>query len=311
MFNIDIYTYEDKPGYNDGKVKIFPLNDKGMNKYLLNKQSHVFTYLNQLKQDPSILREYNTIRNGHKTSINFANSNNNNIPLRKSNSISQIVAPIKGDSLSAKKYHNVIPSSIKKRISNSRGASTTKNINNDLCNRLFYSRNPQINENTNSYFAKIKRAIISTRNKEFNNNYLKCENEKYKPIKYHKRNSCWESYLDKDNNSTKSLKKSSSFSLFNNNKGLNNTMNIKEEFLGEKILQEYEALKNKNNEMKDILLKQTNPEFLKRNKLPDLRAIVNGTNIIRNMSVRSDLSFSEIEQPKIKGRNFYGGLFKY
>ena len=48
MYDIDIYTYKDKPETNSGKYNIYLLNEKGNDKYYFKKESHVTTYVDYL-----------------------------------------------------------------------------------------------------------------------------------------------------------------------------------------------------------------------------------------------------------------------
>ena len=48
MYDIDIYSYKDQPEVNNGKYNIYPLNEKGVRKYYLNKESHAITYLSHI-----------------------------------------------------------------------------------------------------------------------------------------------------------------------------------------------------------------------------------------------------------------------
>ena len=64
MYDIDIYTYKEKPETNSGKYNIYPLNDKGNDKYYFKKESHVTTYIDYL--NPII---YNHIVGGGKETL--------------------------------------------------------------------------------------------------------------------------------------------------------------------------------------------------------------------------------------------------
>ena len=60
-------------------------------------------------------------------------------------------------------------------------------------------------------------------------------------------------------------------------------MNIKEESINKLDAKDNLKLKNKNCEMNNNLKLQTNQEFLMKNKLPDIRLIANGSDIVRKI----------------------------
>ena len=71
MYDIDIYSYKDQPEVNNGKYNIYPLNEKGVRKYYLNKESHAITYLSHInpiifeksKQD-KLVKKLKSLYNG-------------------------------------------------------------------------------------------------------------------------------------------------------------------------------------------------------------------------------------------------------
>lgn len=80
MYDIDIYSYKDQPETNSGKYNAYPLNDQGVHKYYLQKESHATTYLNYL--NPII---YNHIVGQDKKKLTAKDSNEkekNEIPLK-------------------------------------------------------------------------------------------------------------------------------------------------------------------------------------------------------------------------------------
>lgn len=80
MYDIDIYSYKDQPETNSGKYNAYPLNDQGVHKYYLQKESHATTYLNYL--NPII---YNHIVGQDKKKLTAKDSNGkekNEIPLQ-------------------------------------------------------------------------------------------------------------------------------------------------------------------------------------------------------------------------------------
>ena len=55
MYDINVYQYETKPFNCSGKYGILPLNEKGLHKYYLGKNTHTRYYLN--KFNPIILHD--------------------------------------------------------------------------------------------------------------------------------------------------------------------------------------------------------------------------------------------------------------
>ena len=293
MYNIDLYTYKDRPIIDEDKVKIYPLNEQGMNKYLLQKESHVCTYLDKIKQNPNVLND-------------FASTNNGNEEALKS---PKIVAPIEGNTrepkvndkpllcskINPQTNRNAKLSPYKKSIlSNSMDCLSKKQ--NDYYNKLFYSKKPDLSQNINVYFEKVQRSILTSRKKDLekyaslnNNKQSKYENVKsprhLKLNKYfkncHKKmtfedifgypyplneksrgnvynneisflkeemscvgNADTNSMNNHINRNGKRLRYSNSFMSFA--KGLNRSMNIKEESINKLDAKDNLKLKNKN-----------------------------------------------------------------
>ena len=55
MYDINVYQYESKPYNFSGKYCILPLNEKGLKKYILGKNTHTRYYLS--KFNPIVLSE--------------------------------------------------------------------------------------------------------------------------------------------------------------------------------------------------------------------------------------------------------------
>ena len=55
MYDINVYQYESKPYNFSGKYGILPLNEKGLKKYILGKNTHTRYYLS--KFNPIVLSE--------------------------------------------------------------------------------------------------------------------------------------------------------------------------------------------------------------------------------------------------------------
>ena len=84
MYDIDIYTYKDKPETNSGKYNIYLLNEKGNDKYYFKKESHVTTYIDDL--NPIIYkhivggeREKLPIKEGEKENVDTNKERKNKV----------------------------------------------------------------------------------------------------------------------------------------------------------------------------------------------------------------------------------------
>jgi hypothetical protein len=370
MYDIDLYTYKDRPIIDEDSVKIYPLNDQGMTKYLLQKESHVCTYLDKIKQNPSILNDFTSHNNGNSEPFNSPQI----IPPIEVNVKEPKIndKPVISSKIHPQSNRNAKVNLYKKSmLSNSMDRLSKKQ--NDYYNQLFYSKKPDLSENTNTYFENVQRSILTSRKKNLekyaslNNNNNK-QQRKYENVqspshlklnKYFK--SCHKKMTFEDifgypyplneksrgnvyNNEISFLKEemncveNANTNMNNNNhntrngkklrysnsfisfaKGLNRSMNIKEESINRLDTKDNLKLKNINCEMKNKLQQQTNQEFLMKNKLPDIRLIANGSDVVRKirnglckqLGEKYDPFAYVIEKPQIKGRNYYGGLFKY
>ena len=109
------------------------------------------------------------------------------------------------------------------------------------------------------------------------------------------------------------LKHSQSFMLYENR--INNSMRLNEEGKTNRG----EMFRNKNEEMIGKLSEQTNVEYLKKNKLPDIRKIANGSIVIREAKEFFSKELGEkynpynyvLTKPRIKDRNYNGALFNH
>lgn len=120
------------------------------------------------------------------------------------------------------------------------------------------------------------------------------------------------------NESDGKLKHSNSFIIFT--KGLHKSMNINSNDLSDCLdLKTKKILQNKNKEMVNKLTEQINPKFLKKHKLPDIRALAECSDVIRKVKDSLCREFGPkydpyayvISKPQIKRRNYVGGLFQH
>lgn len=201
-----------------------------------------------------------------------------------------------------------------------------ENINNSL------EYNPLINKKNNNIFKKFHRKM--TYQDIFG--YPKPVNLKTRGNRYNHKISLLKSNVDStiqdEHERSKSLSKPQTFFINkvprndNLNKKfsdkldyfttvLNKSINVNHSGLLNR--QEEETLIEKNNYFKDIILNQTNPKFLKKSKLPDIRKVANCYSKIRIIKEGLTKNMGEkynpylyVKDKLIKGRNYIGGVFQ-
>lgn len=186
MYDIDIYSYKDQPETNSGKYNAYPLNDQGVHKYYLQKESHATTYLNYL--NPII---YNHIVGQEKKTLTTRDSNGkeiNEIPIQNE---------INKENINEKNNMNEKvdnPDNIEQNIPNNR----QKNFINSFPVNQFKKIKPmkmktaranyQNFESTNVFFERLRRTRSQTKmGKNYScDNILDNENNEEKRFKLNK-----------------------------------------------------------------------------------------------------------------------------
>ena len=311
MYDIDIYSYKDKPEVNNGKYNIYPLNDKGIKKYYLNKESHATTYLSHInpiifehilgKQYEDLLEKEET-KEPTKEDIKQDNS------IEKNETKKEI-------SEKKERQDKVLFEKKLTNINNNRKLSYNKS-----CDDIFEkSRRPY---KPNKYFRQFHRKMgfedvfgyPMPLKKETKGDIINNE------ISFLKDNIT--SVMSKCSQSPvmiKSLRMKPShqtpFSLYTKN--LNHSMNI--HYSASLDSTDTQSMGSKNKELRKKLLEQTKQSFLKKIKLPDIRRVANTRDLIRRLPLGFTKYMSEKYNPDAfvdnkankKGRNYVGGLFQY
>ena len=343
MYDIDIYTYKDKPETNSGKYNIYPLNEKGNDKYYFKKESHVTTYIDYL--NPII---YNHIVGGkenetnkenldsHKNDTETLNKNRVIVPVQKKVQRSASTKLIK----SAKKkqtkdnYQNFDSTNVffEKMINiERRNKNKERMCQSNSCDNI-YERNDK-KFKVNKYFQKFHRKVNfedvfgypipldkTTKGNIYNNeiSVLKDEMKTTQRPQTHLKQR--EANFDIRNlPRTDSFIKNKKYSTFFNSftKRLNESINVNHSNLLDKVEQEQVISKNK--DLRHKLIEQTNENFLQKAKLPDIRKIANRNTVIRRVKTGITKFIGEkynpyafvIEKTNIKARNYTGGIFQY
>lgn len=311
MYDIDIYSYKDKPEVNNGKYNIYPLNDKGIKKYYLNKESHATTYLSHI--NPIIFehilgKQYEDLLEKEETKEPTKED------LKQDNSIEKNETK-KEISEKKERQDKVLFEKKLTNINNNRKLSYNKS-----CDDIFEkSRRPY---KPNKYFRQFHRKMgfedvfgypmplkKETKGDIINND-----------ISFLKDNIT--SVMSKCSQSPvmiKSLRMKPShqtpFSLYTKN--LNHSMNI--HYSASLDSTDTQSMGSKNKELRKKLLEQTKQSFLKKIKLPDIRRVANTRDLIRRLPLGFTKYMSEKYNPDAfvdnkankKGRNYVGGLFQY
>ena len=201
-----------------------------------------------------------------------------------------------------------------------------ENINNSLEN------NPLINKNNSNIFKKFHRKMtyqdifgypkpinLKTRGNRYNHKISLLKNNVESTIQdEHERSKSLSKpqtfFIDKiPRNDNLNKKNSEKFDFYTTN--LNKSINVNHSGLLNR--KEEESLIEKNNYFKDIILNQTNPQFLKKSKLPDIRKVANCYSKIRIIKEGLTKNMGEkynpylyVKDKLIKGRNYIGGVFQ-
>lgn len=316
MYDIDIYTYKEKPETNSGKYNIYPLNDKGNDKYYFKKESHVTTYIDYL--NPII---YNHIVGGGKETLtNKENeTNKENVDSNKNDKESEnknrVIQPT-SKKMKRAASTQLIKSSKKKPMTNNYQNFDSTNVffekminierknknkerlsHNNSCDNIYDRSDKKFK--VNKYFQQFHRKVNfedvfgypmplnkTTRGNIYNNeiSFLKDEmktTQKLRPQTHLKQR---ESNFDIRNlPRTDSFIKNKNYSTFFNSftKKLNESINVNHSNLLDN--NEQEQVLNKNNDLRHKLIEQTNKQFLEKAKLPDIRKIANRNTVIRRV----------------------------
>ncbi len=290
-------------------------------------------------------------KNISKNSEKINENNNEEIQIKNNNLQEEEKKQIKNDNINNNQEHNLFSNKLKKNYTNLVLKKNQKNklknnvlhhsqscfnINNNfyknenINNSLEY--NPLINKKNNNIFKKFHRKM--TYQDIFG--YPKPVNLKTRGNRYNHKISLLKNNVDStiqdEQERSKSLSKPQTFFINkiprndNLNKKfsdkfdyfttvLNKSINVNHSGLLNK--QEEETLIEKNNYFKDIILNQTNPKFLKKSKLPDIRKVANSFNKIRIIKEGLTKNMGEkynpylyVKDKLIKGRNYIGGVFQ-
>ena len=311
MYDIDIYSYKDKPEVNNGKYNIYPLNDKGIKKYYLNKESHATTYLSHI--NPIIFehilgKQYEDLLEKEETKEPTKEDLKQDNTIEKNETKKEI-------SEKKERQDKVLFEKKLTNINNNRKLSYNKS-----CDDIFEkSRRPY---KPNKYFRQFHRKMgfedvfgyPMPLKKETKGDIINNE------ISFLKDNIT--SVISKCSQSPvmiKSLRMKPShqtpFSLYTKN--LNHSMNI--HYSASLDSTDTQSMGSKNKELRKKLLEQTKQSFLKKIKLPDIRRVANTRDLIRRLPLGFTKYMSEKYNPDAfvdnkankKGRNYVGGLFQY
>lgn len=344
MLDIDIYSYKKKSFFSNRKFSCFPLDDKGLKKYYFGKESHVRQYLDTknfdlmkklMQKKKSNKTEENEFENDkndyHSSSIDINNINLNN---EKENTIIQSENNEKNKVIKLNKKKKDEPNKnyvenilFKNRLLTNKSSRfnkdfkkclSVKNMSVDKINKYnSNSQNIPIIYKPNLYFQSFHKKMnfedIFGYNQTFQNKKVSdYYNLSLSQLKDNLNNISYFKNENNQNSNKRKLKESSSQLLKNNinfSLGINDT---KSEDENNKIL------KKQNQSLKDILLNQTNQNFLKKNSLPDIRKIADNYNLISKINNKNPKYFGEKYNPNnylidiktIRGTNFIGSKFK-
>ena len=351
---LDIYSYSDKPGISTSPVQIFPLNDEGLKTYLFKKESLVSNYLNKFNSKLLQLNESTTPSNDNNPqSVSSlqqppspiqANENsplNNKVLFKRKlnplNTKSKLKLLSKSmDTISKQQddyYKNILynkkPNAldntnihfqkiqnciIKHRKKKQLELPEEKNNNQQdeykpleplKLNKYFKQFHKDMSfENVYGYPLPLNK---KTRGNVYNNEISFLKANMKSSIDY---NNDKNDMICRRNVKNNKMKHSQSFMVYENR--INNSMKLSEENKGDKF-------KNKNEEMIWKLTEQTSKEYLKKNKLPDIRKIANGSIVIREAKDYFSKELGEkynpynyvLTKPRIKERNYNGALFNH
>ena len=311
MYNINLYSYREKPITRGRNFTIHPLDESGTKKYF-STESHTTHYLK--RTDPFVFKsilgvDYNTLIQQEKEDIpNLKNSKTLNTINSYSNKHEKGMH--KSNYISTEKEPKNITENIR-----------YNNKYNTLGNEFL---TPKKNKNCVSQ----ERFRTYHRKRNFKEIYgyenapkSKSRKEKYLDII----NSLKYSNLEKDKEYERKYNGYTSYEIplitfnkYKNNKSSNLSDRLKYTI---KYLKKNEEGRNAMNEeeLKQNLFKQTSKTFLKSNHLPDILKIANSTQLITRQKIGLSKEMGEkynpysfIAPPKNRtGRNYVGDLFKH
>ena len=345
MYDIDIYTYKDKPETNSGKYNIYPLNEKGNDKYYFKKESHVTTYIDYL--NPII---YKHIVGGERETIPSKEGEKENVDTNKESKSKEIhPTPKKMQrSVSTKmikstkkkpmtdNYQNFESTNVffEKMINIQRKNKNKERLSyNNSCDNIYEANDRKFK--VNKYFKQFHRKVNfedvfgypmplnkTTKGNIYNNeiSFLKDEmktTQKLRPQTHLKQRKS--SFDIRNIPRTDSFIKNKNYSTFFNSftKKLNESINVNHSNLLDN--KEQDQAITKNDDLRHKLIQQTNMNFLQKTKLPDIRKIANKTTVIRKVRTGITKYLGEkynpyafvIAKQNTSARNYTGGIFQY
>lgn len=341
MYDIDIYTYKDKPETNSGKYNIYPLNEKGNDKYYFKKESHVTTYIDYL--NPII---YNHIVGGKENDKENLDSNKNEPETSIKNRVIQPTQNKIQKSASTKliksakkeprrdNYQNFDSTNVffeKMLKIERRNKNKERMCESNSCDNIYERKKFKVNKYFQQFHRKVNFEDVfgypmpldkTTKGNIYNNeiSFLKDEMKTTQKLRPQTQLKQRESNFDIRNlPRTDSFIKNKKYSTFFNSftKRLNESINVNHSNLLDN--NEQEKVLNKNNDLRNKLIEQTNGNFLQKAKLPDIRKIANRNMVIRRVKTGITKFLGEkynpyafvIEKPNTKARNYTGGIFQY
>ena len=314
MYNIDLYTYWKKPFTSGKNFGIHPLDEEGKETYY-SDQSHVRHYLK--RTDPFVFKsivgvDYNTLVRQQKDDI-------------------QMMKELKEKGFKPKEVANIDNTKIEneKNMEQIKNTSEIPNINtlnnpefhredNNLMKTSFNPYKTQTGfrpynkrrnfKDTYGYENKTRfksngEKYLYTINSMKKNNFN--ENDDFRPKRKYDGFTVSEAPIIDKNRPN-----SASFDYFNNK--INQTLNCLNNRSGErKVMNEVE--------MKNNLINQTSPYFLKKYHLPDVVKIADSRQVIRRQKIGLSKEMGEKYNPysliapskNRTGRNYVGDLFKH
>lgn len=309
MYDINVYQYENKPFMHSGKYGILPLNDKGLGKYYLGNNTHTRYYLN--KFNPIIFSQpdqqeepkaFDTIINekmGKKVLEPISNQDEMNKKSKFALQVSKSTPSLENNAKKTKKNvsrNHKISGLSKEKVVNHQKNQT---INQENSKNIINSKLQNIKKNIS---IKLQTSSVKTENCKSSNNIFTHSNHCYSPtmpMEIRKSESPLKYY-------TESLAKS-----------IQDTINFSSD---QKTSREIDKIKQENMNLKTALDEQSDINFLKKTKLPDIIKIKNSQNqIIKKIRIGNSKYLSEKYDPSSLcfsykshvGRNFVGGKYNY
>ena len=345
MYDIDIYTYKDKPETNSGKYNIYLLNEKGNDKYYFKKESHVTTYVDYL--NPIIYkhivggeREKLPIKEGEKENVDTNKERKNKVikvtPKKMQRAVSTKLIKSAKKKPMTDNYQNFDSTNVffEKMINIERKNKNKERLNhNNSCDNIYEGNDKKFK--VNKYFQQFHRKVNfedvfgypmplnkTTKRNIYNNeiSFLKDEMKKTQKLRPQMHLKQRQSSFDIRNiPRTDSFIKNKNYSTFFNSftKKLNESINVNHSNLLDH--KEQDQAITKNDDLRHKLIQQTNMNFLKKTKLPDIRKIANRTTVIRKVRTGTTKFLGEkynpyafvIAKQNTSARNYTGGIFQY